>query len=101
MDIITYYEESFAVKLAVCDTFLDCATKYCELIPNLENLTARALVDRREQLGITYHVQTADDNVARALQHVHPYLQSGEVCEALKLLEGVSVQLNNQTIVSR
>ena len=40
------------------------------------------------------------DNTARALQHVCPYIRSGEVRDALKLLEDVSDQLYDQTKMS-
>ena len=63
-------------------------------------MTAKALVERREQLGITSHVQKVKDTIARALQHVYPYRRRDEVREALKLLEDVSVQLNDQTKIS-
>ena len=100
MDSITYSEELFAAKLAASDSFYDFATKAGELIPALESMTAKAVVDRCSELGIAFHAQKVNDNTARALQNVYPYIWSGEVREALKLLEDVSPQLNDQTKIS-
>ena len=97
---ITCSEELFAATKTTSDAFFDFATKAGELIPTLETMTAKAVVDRCVELGITYHAQKVTDNTARALQQVYPYIRSGEVRGALKLLEDVIVQLNGQTKIS-
>ena len=100
LDNITYSEELFVAKLTASDAFYDFATKAGELIPTLENMTAKAVVERCSELGIAFHAQKVNDNIARALQNVYPYIRSGEVREALKLLEDVSPQLNDQSKIS-
>ena len=82
LDNITYSEELFVAKLTASDAFYDFATKAGELIPALESMTAKAVVDRCSELGIAFHAKKVNDNAARALQHVYPYIWSGEVREA-------------------
>ena len=55
MDSITYSEELFNGKLTASDAFYDFATKAGELIPTLETMTVKALIDRCLELGIQFH----------------------------------------------
>ena len=100
LDSITYSEELYTAKLAASDAFYDFAVKVGELIPTLETMTVTALIDRCLELGIQFHALKVNENSARALQHVYPYMKSAQVRDALKSLEDVSVQLNGQTKIS-
>ena len=91
LDSITYSEELFAAKLTTSDAFYDFATKAGELIPTLETMTVKALIVRGQELGIQFHALEVNEDAARALQHVYPYVKSAEVHDALKSLEDVCV----------
>ena len=100
LDSITYSEELFTAKLAASDAFYDFAAKAGELIPTLETMTGKQLIDRCRELGIQFHALKVNENTGRALQQVYPYVKSAEVHDALKSLEDVCVQLNDQTKIS-
>ena len=57
VDSLVFSEELYAAKLAVSDAFFDFATQVGELIPTLETMTVKALIDRCVELGITFHAQ--------------------------------------------
>ena len=64
LDSSTHSEELFNARLTASDAFYDFATKVGELVPTLETMTVKAIIDRCDELGVTFHAQNVTEYTA-------------------------------------
>lgn len=103
LDSISYSEELYATKSASSDSFFDWVEKVVGVFPKeptFVSLTGKAVKDRGDKLGITFHGNKVNENIQRALQHAAPFVLNHDVRVAFKAFEDVSDALNDQTKLS-
>ena len=102
LDSITYSEDLFAANSTSSDSFFTFAEKVLTVFPAdfLSTNSAAKIVLRAGNLGITFHGNPVNDNIARALQNVAPFVISPEIQMAFRAFEDISQALNDQTKIS-
>jgi hypothetical protein len=103
LDSITYSEDLYAGKTASSDSFFDYTVKALCVLPQkpaVTELTSRQVQEQATRLGITFHRNSPNDRITRALQNVAPLVSFQGVKVAFTASEDASFALNDQTNIA-
>ena len=97
---MSYSEDLFVANACSSDSFFDFTQKVLEIFPHepaFGGLTAKAIIQQAGTSGVTFHGTKVNENIARALQYVAPFVQDSRVQIAFKAFENLSLALNDHT----
>ena len=99
---ITYAEDLYAVNGTNSDAFVIFAEKAIAILPEgfLANNSAKIVVQRCIDIGISFHGSAIGDNIARALKNVAPFVNSADFQIACSAFEEIREALDDQTNIS-